>query len=233
MSERLPTQAALRTRREAAIAQLCEHYARDHIEADELERLIDRAHQSTTLAELDALLADLPALAQPTPALSPAETRSGRSDQQVAVIAVMGGAERRGAWAPAPQTYVVALMGGVVLDFRHAQLAPGVTELTVVAIMGGVEIIVPPGLHVESSGIGIMGGFGHAGQSRFPIDSTTPVLRINGLALMGGVEIRDRPHRERESEHHSPLGRGPTAEETRRLQQGEPRDGSGWTGRGG
>ena len=35
---------------------------------------------------------------------------------------------------------------------------------THVAIMGGVEIIVPPGLRIESNGMGIMGAFEHVGQ---------------------------------------------------------------------
>ena len=67
-----PTPAALRHRRERTIELLCEHFARDHLEAEELEELIDRAHQATSLTALDALLEGLPAL-QPesSPAPSP------------------------------------------------------------------------------------------------------------------------------------------------------------------
>ena len=126
------------------------------------------------------------------------------------VVAIMGGADRKGAWTPGANLYVTAVMGGAVLDFRQAQvgalalmggveldlreavLAPGVTELNVIAIMGGVEIIVPPGLRVESNGIGIMGGFEHAGQL-LPDTPSGPVLRISGVAIMGGVEIKERP----------------------------------------
>ena len=185
---------ALRLRRERVVETLCEHFASDHLETEELEALIDRAHRATSIAELDQLVEGLPALASRQaigPATQSRPPSAGRSTQIVA--AVMGGAERKGSWTPARETTVVAFMGGVCLDFREAHLGPGVTEVNVLAIMGGVEIIVPAGMHVESSGIGIMGGFEHSGRGRFPVDSTVPVLRITGLALMGGVEIRESP----------------------------------------
>lgn len=196
-----PSLVALRQRREQTIARLCELFARDHLEAHELEQLIDRAHQATSLAELDQLVAGFPAADPPRPTVSPAASPRTGQDQQY-ILAVMGGAERRGAWHPARQIYVTALMGGACLDFRDAVLDPGVTEVYVLALMGGVEITVAPGTRVESNGIGIMGGFAHAGTGRTPVDTSVPVLRITGLALMGGVEIRDRPSGETAEGYH-------------------------------
>ncbi len=186
---------ALRQRRERTIELLCEHFAQDHLEAVELEQRIDGAHQATSLAELEALVSDLPTLsAAAPPATRPADRPAAHPfvDQQF-VVAVMGGAERKGGWTPGRRVNVLAVMGGVHLDFRDAHLDAGVTEINVLALMGGVEIVVPEGLRVESNGIGIMGGFEHSGKGRFPIDSSAPVLRISGLALMGGVEIKERP----------------------------------------
>lgn len=185
---------ALRRRREETIRLLCDHFAADHLEAEELEQLIDAAHGATEITQLQALLQDLPEL----PATPPATVDSahvaapGTAREHAAVLAVMGGSERKGAWTPAKNLYVIAVMGGVVLDFREARMDPGVTELFVLALMGGVEIIVPPGLHVDSTGIGIMGGFEHRGDSRFPIDTSAPVLRVTGAGVMGGVEIHER-----------------------------------------
>ena len=172
------------------ISQLCEHFARDHLEANELEELIDRAHQAQTLAALDHLLEGLPEL-RPVPTAGTAVARPAGVDQHQVVVAIMGGAERKGVWSPPANLYVVAFMGGSLLDFRDAQLGPGVTNVMVLAMMGGVEIVVPPGLRVESIGMGIMGGFEHAGQyAGEPGDG--PVLRISGVAIMGGVEIKQR-----------------------------------------
>jgi hypothetical protein len=187
---------ALRRHREETIAALCEHFARDNLEAEELETLLDHAHQARSLAELDRLLEGLPALRQPGalagPAAAPLPAEPGSQRDHQLVLAVMGGNVRTGPWTPARNVHVVAFMGGVELDFRQASLAAGVTEVYVLALMGGVEIIVPPGVQVESNGIGIMGGFDHGGQTKFPVDRPAPVLRISGLALMGGVEITER-----------------------------------------
>jgi hypothetical protein len=178
----------IRHQREATITRLCEHFARDHVDALELERLIDRAHAAVAPAELDALLEGLPELA--TPSVQPA-VAIGEVEASGRVIALMGGVERKGGWTPPRRLDVVAFMGGVVLDFRDARLADGVTEVRVVAFMGGVEIIVPPDLAVSSDGIGIMGGFGHSAESGVaPVAG--PRLRVTGAALMGGVDISAR-----------------------------------------
>lgn len=188
------TQAALRHHRERTITRLCDHFALDHLETRELEELIDRAHQATSLAALDELLVGLPELNSATAPVPAGEQPSLASGQQF-VIALMGGTERKGAWTPGRNIYVTAVMGGAVLDFRDARLAPGITNVVAVAIMGGVEIIVPPGLRVESSGIGIMGGFEHATELGGAQDDGGPILRISGVAIWGGVEIKERPRK--------------------------------------
>jgi hypothetical protein len=81
-------------------------------------------------------------------------------------------------------------MGGAGLDFREARFAPGVTEVHILAIMGGVEVIVPPGITVETTGLGIMGGFDGHSQTVPSDDPSAPVLRIRGLAVMGGIEVK-------------------------------------------
>jgi hypothetical protein len=56
----------------------------------------------------------------------------------------------------------------------------------------GVEIIVPPGVHVELNGFALMGGFGESGGRELPSDPDAPVLRIGGVAVMGGVDLQVR-----------------------------------------
>jgi hypothetical protein len=231
---------ALRQRRELTISRLCEHFARDDIDTDELEGLIDRAHQAKSLAELDALTAGLPPLDRPSTRQREESMAlahpSYRTEQQL-VLAVMGGAVRKGSWTPGRNVYVTAFMGGACLDFREADLDAGVTEVYVLAIMGGVEIIVPPGLRVESNGIGIMGGFDHGGPRTGAHDPRAPVLRISGVAIMGGVEIREqlpgqdprdratqwRDHRKALRDEWKAVRRGARGE-MRRIRRGERRD---------
>jgi hypothetical protein len=55
-----------------------------------------------------------------------------------------------------------------------------------------VEIIVPPNLPVEADGVAIMGGFAHVDRAPADPDPAAPMLRVTGLALMGGVHIEMR-----------------------------------------
>ena len=102
-------------------------------------------------------------------------------------------------------------MGGAELDFREAALAPGVTEVKVFSLLGGVEVIVPPGLNVECRGIALLGGFEHLADAEMHPDPHAPTLRITGLALMGGVHVSVR---------HS----GETSSDARRRRKLERRD---------
>lgn len=136
--------------------------------------------------------AELDALARQKSGSLPAE--SGRTsldrrlDDRDSVVSIFGGAVRKGAWEPPERLSVVALFGGVKLDFSQADMLEGVSRVDVFAAFGGVEIRVPPDIHVETRGLGIFGGFGHYAQ-RAPEDDA-PLLRIHGLALFGGVEVK-------------------------------------------
>jgi hypothetical protein len=110
------------------------------------------------------------------------------ADEEESIYAIMGGAERKGSWEPAARISAIAFWGGIKLDFRDADLLEGRTVVDALAIMGGVEVIVPPDIDVETAGSGFMGGFSHLSQ-RAP-QAGAPCLRIEGLAVMGGVEVK-------------------------------------------
>jgi hypothetical protein len=206
--------------RQVTIDALCEHFANDAMEMDEFERRVDVAHRATTTDELKELLRDLPGGKVPavkggaTAPVTGSHWSLAHPDQvkdQEFVVAILGGSSRKGRWSPARKNYAMAVFGGTELDFREAVLAPGVTEVRVFALWGGVEIVVPPELNVESHGLALLGGFEHAGSDTGDADPGAPTLRITGVALMGGVEVsvrlpgessRDarRRHRERRRE---------------------------------
>ena len=81
-------------------------------------------------------------------------------------------------------------MGGAELDFREAHLGPGVTEVNILAIMGGAQVIVPPGVQVEMNGVALMGGFEARDRTSGAAAAMgAPILRIGGFVLMGGVDV--------------------------------------------
>ncbi|MDQ3555159.1 MAG: DUF1707 domain-containing protein [Gemmatimonadota bacterium] len=196
MSEQpAPHPIALEQQRQRVVEQLCERFADEILSEGMLEERLDLAYRASTPADLQALVADLPAVREGgvVAAVTGAETiRPARSADRQTVVAVMGGAERKGVWAPSRELYAFAVMGGVDLDFRQARFAHAVTEITCFAMMGGVEIVVPPGVRVELNGGAFMGGFGQKGGAEATTDPGAPLLRIGGACLMGGVEVQVR-----------------------------------------
>jgi len=187
--------------RERAIDRLRAHYVRDDIDVNEYERLVDVAWAADSRADLDRLLARLPVLPESERPPAPAgaggprvPARAGPAEQRERgfQVAILGGSERQGSWVPPRHLYTFTLMGGAGLDFREARLGPGVTEVSILAVMGGVDVVVPPGVTVETHGFGIMGGFDGHGQTVETDDPSAPVLRIRGLAVMGGIDVKMR-----------------------------------------
>ncbi len=191
----------LEEEREHTIQELTRHFSRDHLEVEELERRLDEAIAAPDRGALDALVRDLPALPaeseSPAPTAAASSVTSPRVVPGVAprdhgyVLALLGGSSRNGAWVPPRQIRVLAAMGGVELDFREAHFGAPVTDVELLAVMGGVHIVVPPGVRVEAHGFGIMGGFDHR-EGEPVTDPGAPLVRIRGLALMGGVHVEER-----------------------------------------
>ena len=207
------------SKRDRVVSILCDQFAEDRIGVEEFEALIDRAHSAKSLTELETLVADLdmspnatasllqepvaqpiqpmpvepaqapnPGVESPTP--HPVASAALPKEQDT-VIAVFGGASRRGHWQIARRTRVVAVFGGADIDLREVEFATGVTEMHVVAAWGGVEILVPPNLPVEVAGVAVFGGFEGHGTSQAQGRGAS-ILRITGLAFMGGVDVKVR-----------------------------------------
>jgi hypothetical protein len=201
MADKPPVPAPkLAAKREQTIQSLIRSFAADQLAVEDFEGRLDLAHRATDEESLDVLVADLPAEGAPPPAPSPAPVPARRQGTAVPAMvrerqtlaACLGGVERKGVWTPARKTVGIAVLGGLDLDFREAELGPGVTEVNIFAFMGGTNIIVPPGLTVDSDGVAILGGWEH-GPGRDPeTDPEAPVLRITGVTVMGGVDIRVR-----------------------------------------
>ncbi len=169
------------------------------IDLDELDERLDATYAARTYADLVPITLDLPAApaarlpsrpAAPTPSPvvpGPAEERH---------LAILGGLDRKGVWVVPQHLHVVAFMGGADLDLRQAQFAAREVTITINAVMGGADIKVNPQTHVIMEGVGIMGGYAGPSDS-VPAELTadSPVVRIKGFAIMGGVSVTRKPVR--------------------------------------
>src|SRR4051812_9835237 len=164
------------------------------IDLEELDARLEATYAARTYADLVPITLDLPvqpvpgALAQPAASPVPA----GASDERH--FAIMSGLERKGVWTMPQRLTVNCFMGGADLDLRRAQFSAREVVITVNAVMGGADIKVNPRTHVIMEGTGIMGGYSGPSDRTAPqFDADSPVVRIRGFALMGGVSVSRRP----------------------------------------
>jgi Domain of unknown function (DUF1707)/Cell wall-active antibiotics response 4TMS YvqF len=178
--------------REQAAEVLREAAGQGRISMDELDERLELAYRAKTYADLTAVTHDLP---QTGTALNPAATavpaRIGGTPRNKFSIAILSGARRLGSWVVPHRYTAVAVLGGIELDLRGAQFSEPEVTVHAYTVMGGIQITVPEDIDVDVAGLAFMGGFDHdASGAGVP---GAPRLKVIGFALMGGVEVRRKP----------------------------------------
>jgi predicted membrane protein len=83
---------------------------------------------------------------------------------------------------------VTTIFGGAEIDLRQATIATGEWRLELTAIFGGIELRVPRGCRIIVDGSTILGGIeDKTDGGEYP--EAAPTLKIEALAVFGGVEI--------------------------------------------
>lgn len=170
------------------------------LEPVEFDRRSSLARSASRAIDLRPLLEDLvdaperARVARPGPVAAtslPSPAVDGHDDGgSDFAFALMSSSVREGHWQPPRTLHAVAIMGGVKLDFRDADLLEGTTHVHAYALMGGISVRVPPDVRVVVKGLGLMGGFSRTRRSSAAPDA--PCIVIDGVALMGGVDVKVR-----------------------------------------
>ncbi|GAA4679774.1 DUF1707 SHOCT-like domain-containing protein [Nocardioides nanhaiensis] len=166
------------------------------LDLEELDERLEATYAAKVYGDLVPLLVDLPAGEVDIPQVTTPAVRAGGqpvpadTPTHASSLAIMSGQDRKGVWAISPTHTALAIMGGVTLDLREAIFTARETVITANAIMGGVEVYVNAHTHVVVEGVGIMGGFDQ-GRDKVDaeLDAGSPVVRVKGVALMGGVTV--------------------------------------------
>ena len=180
-----------------AVAEVLRQAAGEgRIDIEELQERLEATYKAKTYGELVPITGDLPAgtTANPSPAPRlPAPAQGGTAVRYGSSIAVMSETKRTGVWLLADGHTAFALMGSVVLDLREAQVERQEVTVNASALMGEVKIIVDAGTTVVVDGFGVMGEFSEQ-RAKVPFDATLggPVVRVRGVAIMGGVHVQRR-----------------------------------------
>ncbi|MEU4208726.1 DUF1707 domain-containing protein [Streptomyces sp. NPDC026206] len=173
---------------------LREALAEGRLTAEEHAERVGAAYEARTHGELEPLVRDLPT-GRPGTAGS-ASVRPYDASVRPAVseaenlIAVFGGAARKGRWRVRPRTNAFALFGGVEIDLTEAVFEQREIVINAFAAFGGVDIKVPENISVRCTGTGVFGGFDV--KTREAGDPEAPVVVVTGFAVFGGVEARTK-----------------------------------------
>jgi hypothetical protein len=167
------------------------------LDLDELDQRLEATYAARTYADLVPITFDLPTHPHPRPvparpvAASPQVVPGPDKESH---FAILSGLSRKGVWVVPRQMSILAMMGGAELDLRRAKFAAPEVVITINAFMGGAQLIVGPDVRVQMEGTGIMGGYsGPSGLVEATIDESSPLVRIKGVAIWGGVSV-ERKH---------------------------------------
>ena len=177
--------------REKVIDHLKFGFSHDFLEEDAFEKRIKIAVNTQNKHDLNALVDDLPEMKEVQKTgqgnTSQVHINTGHVKANDNIVCVLAGVDRKGGWKPAKKTDIFNVLGGTVLDYTRAELPPGITEINVVSIMGGVEVFVPPGVNVDNHCIAVLGGVDNRiVQSD---DPNCPTIKITGVVVLGGLDI--------------------------------------------
>lgn len=174
-------------------------FAEGRITRDEHDERLDAVMRATTFDDLVPITSDLVPVgptAPPAPQPPPSDlslagatftvdtARDSGPDQ---MIAIFGGATRKGRWRMPKQVKAVALFGGIDIDLTEVTFESTEVEISGFWCFGGMEIKAPAGVEVRDRTAGIFGGTEVKGLGD-PIPGA-PVITIKGASLFGGVSV--------------------------------------------
>ncbi|MFF3344925.1 DUF1707 domain-containing protein [Streptomyces sp. NPDC002779] len=194
MTDDLPELRASDADRERVAEVLRDALAEGRLDMGEFEERLDATYKARTYGELAPITRDLPVSPAVNMVKGPLDdgSWSGRiidgEGSSTWGVAVMSGFERKGRWTVPRRFTGFAFWGGGELDLREADFADREVVINCVAIMGGINVIVPPGVEVVVRGIGVMGGFDHR-EEGVPGDPGAPRVIVTGFAFWGGVGV--------------------------------------------
>ena len=174
--------------RDAVAERLQVAFAEGRLDNGDFDERMRAALTAQTSTELDRVTADLPAGApRPTgPAVS------GRRPGRLA-IAYKGSIRRAGRWRVPEHFTSLVYKGGGLLDLRAAELTAAVTTVTAVAYKSQIDILLPPGVRVDMTGLGVSKGWSADEEWEGQLPRDAPVVHIKGIAYKGTIEASTRP----------------------------------------
>jgi predicted membrane protein len=115
-------------------------------------------------------------------------SRHAEGTELVEIVSVFGGVKKSVLSKHFAGGEIVAFMGGVELNLSQADIQ-GRVKLEVIQVIGGTRLIVPPHWNVVSEMTAVLGGIDDKRVLQPSLLSSDKVLFIEGVSVMGGIEI--------------------------------------------
>ncbi|MEZ0068938.1 hypothetical protein ABIA32_004979 [Streptacidiphilus sp. MAP12-20] len=181
--------------RERVAEALRDAYAEGRLDVEEHGQRLDAAYAAKTMGELAPLTKDLPAAAGTPPRPAPAAAAGPAGEGYVTpdsneLVAIFGGAQRKGRFRAGRWLKAHAVFGGVEIDLTDAVFDGPELIIECRAVFGGIDIKVPETVGLRGGGAGIFGGFDVAESPG--TDPSGPVVTVRGKAIFGGVSASQR-----------------------------------------
>ena len=107
------------------------------------------------------------------------------------IVAFLSSTLRKGSWVLPRRFRALAVLGNVEIDLRDAVIGVGVSTIEAVAVLGNLEITVPPHLAIECDGDSLFGSFTVRYEERVNTAAASGdrTVRITGTAYSGAVTV--------------------------------------------
>lgn len=168
--------------RERVAELLTEAVADGRLTADEHRERIDLLYATRTRGELASLTADL--------GTGPRDVERERSavpvEQVAPQVAILSSCLARPTGRVEGRIAAVGFLGNARIDLSYATLGEDGVEITAQAIIGAVDIVVPPDARVSMTGFPLVG---ELSPTREPGPVDGPRVTVRAFALLGSVTI--------------------------------------------
>ena len=117
-------------------------------------------------------------------------TRGTSPEDVLRSTAILGGSKLASAARQFQGAWLTAIFGGITLDLRGAEPAPGGASVNATVAFGGIDVLVPRGWRISVRSMPVFGGVDDKTDHSEQPAPDAPALHVDAVCVFGGVDIK-------------------------------------------